>query len=140
MTEFAVIDTETTGTDERDRIVEIAIVLLDANGKLVSEWDTLINPSIDVGPTHIHGITNSMVSMAPSFADVAGTVSQLLDGRVLVAHNLPFDQKMLDREMRRCNSEWSPGEGFDTYQATNERLSLACEFYNIKLDLSLIHI
>jgi DNA polymerase-3 subunit epsilon len=77
---IAVIDVETTGLYKSDRVVEIAIVTLDGDGAITDEFDTLINPARDVGPTWIHRITPSMVSSAPLFADVAGHIAARVHG------------------------------------------------------------
>ena len=69
-TEYVVIDTETTGLFKKDRIVEIACVVF-KGGKMLEEWSTLINPNRDLGPTHIHKITPSMVSIAPTFEEIS---------------------------------------------------------------------
>jgi DNA polymerase-3 subunit epsilon len=100
---FAVIDFETTGFSpaQGDRAVEVGLVLLSAEGQPDGEWDTLLNPLRDVGASWVHGITDDDVQQAPEFGDVAGVLSEMLSGRVLVAHNLPFDARFLDGEYRR---------------------------------------
>jgi DNA polymerase III epsilon subunit-like protein len=77
---FAVVDVETTGLYNSDRVVEVAVVTITADGRVVDEWDTLINPQRDVGPTHIHRITPSMVSAAPTFEEIAVALARRLDG------------------------------------------------------------
>src|SRR5699024_1581397 len=68
---FAVIDVETTGLDpERERIVEIAIVRADAQGRPIDHWATRLNPGIPMRATHVHGITDADVAGAPRFADL----------------------------------------------------------------------
>jgi DNA polymerase III epsilon subunit-like protein len=96
---FAVVDLETTGLYSRtDRVVEAAVVHLSTDGQITQEFSTLINPGRDVGPTRIHGIRAADVLHAPAFADAAATLWQLLSGRVLVAHNVPFDARFLESE------------------------------------------
>ncbi len=133
MREYAVVDNETTGLGDRDRIVEIAVVVLNSNFEIIDEWDTLLDPGCDVGPTHIHGITADMVSTAPTFDAIAGNLYNLLNGRVLVAHNLPFDEKMLNNEISRNRLRWSPGTGVDTLRHTGEKLGAACRSYGVPL-------
>ena len=66
--QFAVIDCETTGLYTADRIIEIAVVIIDhRTGQIINEYDTLINPQRDVGPAGIHGIVPSMLQLAPTF-------------------------------------------------------------------------
>ena len=98
---FAVVDVETTGFSPRlhDRIVEIAIVRVDASGVTEDEWVTLVNPERDVGPTYVHGITASDVIDAPVFDDIAGDVVNRLNQAVLVAHNVRFDRGFLSAEL-----------------------------------------
>lgn len=99
---FAVVDVETTGfSAQRERIVEIAIVRLDATG-VISTWSTLINPDRPTGPVHIHGIRPSDVVSAPRFAEVLDEIAQQLAGAVVVAHNASFDISFLNNEFARA--------------------------------------
>lgn len=99
---YAVIDVETTGlrASWHDRIVEIAVVHLDERGRVQDEWCSLINPDRDLGPQHIHGISAAEAGRAPTFAQLAGAVSDRLRGRTMVAHNLAFDALFLHAEFR----------------------------------------
>ena len=133
---YAVIDCETTGIGKHDRIVEVAVVTLDPQTwELIDEYDTLINPERDVGPSSIHGITASMVEAAPIFPEVAVALSRRLHGSVLIAHNLPFDTRILGYEFKRIGANFDPGLGMCTLQATREKLSAACQRYGILLNL-----
>lgn len=106
---FAVVDVETTGLYPwNDRVVEVAVVHVSSDGRLTGEFSTLINPGRDVGPTSIHGIRAADILQAPSFAQAAATLWQLLDGRVLVAHNVPFDSRFLEAEFNRCGVRMPP--------------------------------
>lgn len=99
---FAVIDVETTGLSPRtSRIVEIAVVLLDADCRPVGEMSTLINPGAHISATEIHGIRARDVRHAPTFADIAALLFAGLRGRVPVAHNADFELRMLTAEFNR---------------------------------------
>ncbi len=100
---YAVIDIETTGLYARghDRVCEIAVVQVDTGGQITDDWHSLVNPRRDLGPQHIHGISAAEVRGAPTFAQVAGRVAQLLKGRVVAAHNLAFDAQFLVAEYNR---------------------------------------
>ncbi len=100
---FAVIDLETTGLSPgaHERIVEIAVVHTDENGTITGEWETLVNPQRHVGAEHIHGIRAVDLIDAPSFADIADDIVDLLGGRVIVAHNARFDRGFLAAEFGR---------------------------------------
>lgn len=135
MPRLAVIDTETTGLGAQDRVVEIAVVVLDATTlETVDEYDTLINPRRDVGPEHIHGISASMVEAAPTFEEIAGDLAARLDDHILVAHNLPFDVRMVQGEFNRLDADFAEGRGICTLRLSGSRLSTATSEHGIRLD------
>ena len=109
----------------------MGVVILDEELAVIEEFDTLINPGRDVGPTGIHGVTAGMVSAAPTFDEVAGLLAFHLDECVLVAHNLAFDVRMLNQEFARIGSRLEAGRGFDTLHHTGTRLDRACETFGI---------
>lgn len=101
---YAVVDVETTGLGRDDRIVSAAVYRLDARGDVQDHWYSPVNPQRDPGPVWIHGLTSAMLDDAPLFPEIAATLAERLDGRVLVAHNAVFDWSMLAREYARANS------------------------------------
>jgi len=130
---IAVVDCETTGIYETDRIVELAIVTVGLDGTVTEVWETLVQPRRDVGATHIHGLTAEALRDAPVFADVAGDVAIRLHGACVAAHNLPFDLRMVAGEFGRLNAELTILSGIDTLRATRCQLGVACETYGIDL-------
>lgn len=130
---FVVVDVETTGLYNSDRIVEVAAVTVDGDGEIVDEWDTLVDPQRDVGPTHIHGVTASMVSAAPQFDEIAAALADRLYGAVLVAHNLTFDARMLTNEFDRLDARFVPGSGLCTLQLAGGKLTDVCRQYGVEL-------
>lgn len=106
---LAFVDLETTGTSAtQDRITEIGIVLVDADG--VREWSQLLQPQVRI-PAFIEqltGISNAMVADAPTFAQVASEVAALLQGRLFIAHNARFDYSFLKNEFKRLGQNFNP--------------------------------
>src|SRR5271165_97945 len=99
----AFVDLETTGTAAgADRVTEVAIVRID-DGAGVEEWSTLINPECSIPPAiqALTGISNAMVSDAPTFARIADEVAARIAGCVFVAHNARFDYGFLKHEFGR---------------------------------------
>lgn len=137
---FAVLDTETTGLSPKsNRVIEVGVVALDSDGTVEWEWSTLLNPEQDVGATHVHGISQQDVESAPTFSHIGGTLTQLLTGRVLVAHNISFDAGMLRAEFARnslpqlaqpwlCTALQAKKQGFRPY-----RLDACCQTLGISL-------
>ncbi len=106
MRPLAFVDLETTGaTATADRITEIGIVEVDADGS-VREWQQLVNPGTRIPPfiEQLTGISNAMVADAPSFAEVAGEAMKRLEGRLFIAHNARFDYGFLKNEFKRLGT------------------------------------
>lgn len=102
---FAVIDVETTGLSPAsgDRVIEIAVVRIDARGRIEDEYATLLNPDgRDTGPVFLHGISNDAVRDAPRFSDILSDLVRRLAGCVVVAHNAAFEARFLAAELDRA--------------------------------------
>ncbi|MEY9878001.1 DNA polymerase III epsilon subunit-like protein [Streptacidiphilus sp. MAP12-33] len=98
---FAAVDLETTGLRPGvDRICEIGVVLFRADGTVLGEYATLVDPQRPMAATEIHGITADQVVGAPTFAQIAPALERLLAGTVVVAHNLTFEDAFLAAELR----------------------------------------
>jgi len=106
---LAFVDLETTGASAtKDRITEIGIVLVDADG--IREWSQLVHPQMRI-PLFIEqmtGISNDMVEHAPVFAEIAAEVSALLQNRLFIAHNARFDYSFLKNEFKRLGIDFKP--------------------------------
>lgn len=138
---YAIVDIETTGGfAQGHRITEIAIAVFDGN--TVTEWyESLVNPGIHI-PLHITaltGITNEMVEDAPSFAEIAPKVLQLLEPCVFVAHNVNFDYSFVRQQLADEGLDWEAKKlctvrlsrkifpGFPSYSLSNLCNSLGIE-------------
>ena len=134
--QWVVIDTETTGLSDSDRIVEIAAIAVDPETMQdVEHFVTLLQPDQDTGALSVHGISNDMVADQPRFADIAQEFAQFLHGRVLVAHNLNFDRGFLQREFEDAGIDIDLGSGFCTWrQGTFMTLAKSCEAMGIHLE------
>jgi DNA polymerase-3 subunit epsilon len=130
-----VLDTETTGltfhpkapANMQPRVCEFGAVFLDsASGDECGSVSQLINPEIPIpaNVTKIHGITDEMVSDAPTFGQWAPHFFAILGhGSVVVAHNLPFDKHILRYECQRYNLDFGahwPAREFDTIDLYRE--------------------
>src|SRR5829696_1668219 len=100
---FAVIDVETTGLSAAGhRVLELAIVRTDPEGRVLDEWVSRFNPEGPVGAAHIHGITAADVARAPRFAHVQEEISDRLAGAAIAGHNVKFDLAFLRSEYARA--------------------------------------
>ena len=112
MAQFILLDTETTGIEENDRICQLAFLLMDKNGMQAHE--SLCKPPLPISlkAMSIHHITNEMVADKPSFweSESGKKLAELnKEENILVIQNAPFDLGMLARE----GFEWK-GQLIDT--------------------------
>ena len=103
---WAVIDLETSGFHPGTaRTISLAVLALDNDGRIEQSVVSLLNPGVDPGPTHIHGLTSTMLEDQPTFDEIAPDVVALLKGRTLVAHNVGFDYSFLAAEAELAGVE-----------------------------------
>jgi DNA polymerase III subunit epsilon len=134
---WAIIDVETSGfRPGQARIISLAALGLDADGRVEQSVVSLLNPRVDPGPTHVHGLTAAMLEDQPQFADIIGDVAEVLRGRTLVAHNVAFDYAFLAAEAEIAEAELP----VDTVMCTVElarRLDLGVD--NLRLETLAAH-
>lgn len=120
--DLVVIDTETTGLEDTDEVVEVSIVH-QRDGLLL---DTLVRPSTGVIPeaaSNINGITTEQVAEAPAWATVAPRVQAALSRGLPVAWNAPFDARMLTQSSALAGVELAFPEilcGMEAYALATE--------------------
>ena len=98
-------DLETTGVDTaKDRIVEISMVKVMPDGEEIIKTRR-INPQMHIpeDATAVHGITDEDVKDAPTFAQIAKSLSQFIEGCDFGGFNSNrFDLPMLVEEFLRA--------------------------------------
>lgn len=105
---FMVIDTETTGISDDDKIVSIACLLWEGR-KPVKEFYTLVNPGIKMpaAATKVNGITDAMLRGAPTEYIAMLNLRNFLGlsfvegDYIMVAYNSSFDMKKIKAAMDR---------------------------------------
>jgi DNA polymerase-3 subunit epsilon len=115
-TTFVVVDLETTGgASGADSITEIGAVKVRA-GEVLGEFATLVDPGMPISPfvSVLTGITDRMVSAAPSLDSVLPSFLEFAAGAVLVAHNAPFDIGFLKAACIRQERSWPNPAVLDT--------------------------
>jgi DNA polymerase III subunit epsilon len=91
---YVVFDVETTGSaaGKGGAITEFGALKL-VRGEVVDQFSTLVNPGRPIDPfvVRLTGITDRMVSDAPSISEVMPRFEEFVEGCVLVGHNVHFD-------------------------------------------------
>ncbi len=105
------LDTETTGTGQIDRIIQVGIV----NAKGETLFESLVNPGmlIPSESSAVNGITNEMVLNAPVWTQIWPNVEAILKGRVIGIYNADFDLRLL----RQTNKAYGFPMSIETNQA-----------------------
>lgn len=108
--DFVVIDVETANAD-LSSICQVGIASF-RDGQVADAWVSLVNPEdeFDFVNVSIHGIDESQVQDAPTWAEVLPEVNSRLGGRIVVCHT-PFDKLALARACDRaqlsgCDCRW----------------------------------
>jgi DNA polymerase-3 subunit epsilon len=121
---FVAFDTETTGLHATDRLVELAAVRF-RSGLVESEWSTLVRPGCAIPPeaVAVHGISDVAVVAASAAEQVLPTFLGFIEGAALVAHNAPFDIRVLALELLRAGLPLPDNPVLDTC-ALSRRLGI----------------
>jgi DNA polymerase-3 subunit epsilon len=146
---FAVVDLETSGVStRRHRILQLAMVTVEADGSPVDTWETRVRlrwPWQRVGPTHVHGLRRADLRDAPPLDRVLDEFRDRLDGAVFTAHNADFDAEFLLRAARRrpdlgLDGKLSPrlctlrlSRRLDPERTSSHRLGDVCERYGVTI-------
>lgn len=105
---YAILDIETTGGQfNQEGITEVAIYKFDGH-KVVDQFISLINPERPIQPFVIKltGINNAMLRSAPKFYEVAKRIIEITEDTIIVAHNAPFDYRVLRMEFDRLGYDF----------------------------------
>lgn len=93
------LDIETTGLNDTDKIIEIAIY--DSARQIALH--AVVNPMCKNNGYAFNLIPESEYINKPGFSSVAEKIYNFIgDDAILVAHNASFDWKFLEREMLEC--------------------------------------
>ncbi len=122
---FCVVDLETTGgAPSDDNITEIGAVKVRCGEKL-GEFQTLVNPGgpIPAFIAVLTGITDGMVSSAPTISQALPAFLEFARGCVLVAHNAPFDVSFLRNAASQHGFHWPSVSIIDTARLARRALT-----------------
>jgi len=101
MAKYIILDTETTGTGEEDRVIQLGYIVLGTNPIEVHNEFNSSQRAISFGAMEVHGITPEMIEGKPLCTETSA-YKRLLElntpENYLIIHNAPFDIKMLEKE------------------------------------------
>ena len=129
---LAFIDTETTGLDPQTSVVLefAAIVVHPTEGHVIARYETKIKPTEQelqyAHPKALekNGYTDEAWEGAPTIEQLAPDIGALLEGCVLVGHNVAFDETMLKAHFAAYGiEERVPYKKIDTQTLAYEHLT-----------------
>jgi len=98
---YIILDTETTGASESDRIIQLGYIVLGAKEMEVHNEFCSTNVPISFGAMEVHGITPDMLEGKPP-CQKTKAYERLLEFNTpenyIIIHNAPFDLGMLEKE------------------------------------------
>ena len=101
MAKYILLDTETTGAAEHDRIIQLGFMVLDGSQTEVYNEFCSSDVPISFGAMEVHGITPEMIQDKPKCNQLPA-YNKLLElntsANYLIIHNAPFDLGMLQKE------------------------------------------
>ena len=101
MAKYIILDTETTGTDEEDRVIQLGYMVLGTKKIEVHNEFCSSDIPIKFGAMEVHGITPDMLEGKAECVQTQA-YKRLLElntpENYLIIHNAPFDIKMLEKE------------------------------------------
>ena len=143
---FAVVDCETTGVNpETDRILQVAAIIVNGEGEVVDQFDTVVRPespeSYTHGAEHIHGISKEQVEKGMPLREALEKLWTISSGNVFTAHNARFDIGFLHAESERVGLSNRIDTHVDTLalarktdaeKTRRHTLDALCEHYGIE--------
>jgi len=101
MAKYILFDTETTGNQEKDRIIQVGALIF--QGKEITVYDELCSTEqeIAIEAMEVHNITPDIIEGKPSYSDTKFAEQlELLNSpeNYLIAHNISFDLGMVEKE------------------------------------------
>ena len=102
-----ILDTETTGLSNSDRIVEISVLEMIDGIKTGRRFHKFLNPEIRITKKaqEIHKITNEKLENCEKFPEIVKSLISFIGDATIIAHNSKFDMRMINNELESCGWE-----------------------------------
>jgi len=102
VSKYIILDTETTGIDEDDRIIQLGYIVLE-QGHEVQVYNEFCSTEVPISypAMEVHHITSEMIEGKLACVDTLAykTLHELnSELNYMIIHNAPFDLKMLEKE------------------------------------------
>ncbi|APT91732.1 hypothetical protein CPHO_00995 [Corynebacterium phocae] len=100
---FIAVTIQSTGIHpSTGRLVTVDALTYNAAGETGQEFHAVLNPPIDPGPRHQHGLSEEELAAGQQFSRILNPLDRLIDGRTLVVHDATYVWGFLVSEARRA--------------------------------------
>ena len=100
---FCIVDIESSGGINSGQIIEIGAIKIQ-NNKEIDFFESFIKiDNIPKEITELTGITNDMLTNAPSLSNVLNKFKMFIKNSIFVAHNVRFDYEFISKSLDKCN-------------------------------------
>lgn len=100
------LDTETTGLDYTDEVIELAVI--DENGNTL--FDSRFKPSVEINPfaQEVHGIDANSLAACLTWIEQEASIKKVLQGKSVVIFNADFDLRIMRQTANAfgCDDSW----------------------------------
>ena len=139
--DYVVVDIETTGLNPSyDEIIELAAIRVVDNVQ-VDTFSSLVKPMNPIGNfiTDLTGITNDMVSKAPTIEDILPKFSEFVGSDIVVGHNVNFDINFIYDNLMGCSQKAFDNDFIDLLRIArkalpeldNHKLKTVSNYFNV---------
>lgn len=124
LTDFVIIDTETTGSTKNDEVVELSVLSKDGD----ELYHSFFSPTVQINPfaSDITDIYNEDLIGMPYFADEWENIKKAVDRRPIICHNTPFDRAMIAQTLYRYGI--NKQECYDLFESSYDSVKIAKKF------------
>lgn len=123
--DYVVIDIETTGLSPNNcEIIELSALKVE-NNEITDTFTSLVKPAAPIPESiqKLTGITNEMVSGAPSIVDILPSYIDFLGKNIVLGHNVTFDISFLHYYCEKCIDCTFPNNYIDTLRISRKLIS-----------------
>lgn len=98
---FVILDTETTSTSKDDEVVELSVLSEDGEELYHSFFEP--EKEMNIFASKKNGIYTKDLKGKPKFKDEWEKIKRAIDGKTIVGHNIEFDERLIFQTLSRYN-------------------------------------
>lgn len=119
--DFVVIDTETTGLDKDDEIIELSVV----SSEKEELYHSTFMPEKDINPfaAKVNHFSKEKLKGSPVFCDEWENIRKVVNGRRVLGHNIQFDKRLVIQTLEKYGMD--PKEGEELFRQTYDSKDIA---------------